>query len=379
MSQRAVPGALGRWLPERQIILRQNDQIRAFRVSSAAQLMAVGAVAMAAIWTLAATGAYLNVRTTATPTIVARQSDEAPAPATPAAPAEAALRDDDVATNRTAEASAAQSKASELDRALSATRQQLQEAEAARLSAIAARDGMAARLSDSEERMRTIDGEHAAALKRLTQETRKSITEVERIINATGIDPARLVPQSTPDGHRGGPFVPWRGAHDAGRQPPHAAAPVNPDIERLDALAQILREMPLAAPVEDFAITSPFGRRIDPFNGAQALHEGIDLQAPLRTPVAATAPGRVVFAGRRGAYGLMVEIEHGHDIRTRYAHLDRIAVALGQRVTLHQKIGLLGATGRASGPHVHYEILVDGQPHDPLNFLKAASHVRKIQ
>ncbi len=73
----------------------------------------------------------------------------------------------------------------------------------------------------------------------------------------------------------------------------------------------------------------------------------------------------------------MVEIEHGFNLRTRYAHLDRISVAEGDKITLQQQIGLLGETGRASGPHLHYEVLVDGRPNDPLNFLKAASDVRK--
>ena len=127
----------------------------------------------------------------------------------------------------------------------------------------------------------------------------------------------------------------------------------------------------------DFSISSPFGYRKDPFNGQAALHEGIDLQAPRHTPVMATAPGRVVFAGKHSSYGLLVEIDHGNDIHTRYAHLDRIAVAVGDKVAFRQVIGLLGSTGRASGPHLHYEVLVDGRPHDPLNFLKAASNVRK--
>ncbi len=162
-----------------------------------------------------------------------------------------------------------------------------------------------------------------------------------------------------------------------GDQPQAAPAATTPDIVRLDELLRLLRSMPLSAPVHDFAITSAFGYRTDPFNGEAAIHEGIDLQAPFRTPVRAAAAGRVVFAGRHQSYGNMVEIEHGFSIRTRYAHLDRISVAEGDKVTLQQQIGLLGESGRASGPHLHYEVLVDGHPNDPLNFLKAASDVRK--
>ena len=137
------------------------------------------------------------------------------------------------------------------------------------------------------------------------------------------------------------------------------------------------RSMPRLSLVQTLGISSLFGQCIDLSTGEYARHEGIDLQAPCRSPVRATAPGRVIFAGRHQSYGNMVEIEHGFNLRTRYAHLDRISVAEGDKITLQQQIGLLGETGRASGPHLHYEVLVDGHPNDPLNFLKAASDVRK--
>ncbi len=276
------------------------------------------------------------------------------------------------------DAATAQSRAKELERTLAATRQMLDQAQTARQAALRDRDALAARLSDTEKRMHAVSTEQEQALSRLTQETRRSIGEVERIINAVGVDPARLVPQNGLEGHRGGPFVPWD-AHLHTQKPPQSPLTdkYGSDIARLEQLVQLLRTMPLAAPIHDFAISSPFGYRKDPFNGEAALHEGIDLQAPRGTPVTATAPGRVTFAGRHSSYGLMVEIEHGNDIHTRYAHLDRIAVKAGEKVEFRQVIGLLGSTGRASGPHVHYEVLVDGRPHDPLNFLKAASNVRK--
>jgi murein DD-endopeptidase MepM/ murein hydrolase activator NlpD len=260
--------------------------------------------------------------------------------------------------------------------ALVTAQRQLKEMQVQRQSAAEERDEMAARLVDAEGRMRAATAEHAEALRRLTQKTRQSISALERIFDEISIDPARLAPRRSTTG-RDRPSVKWADRAGARAAPPSFASDaVAPDLARLDALTQLLRTMPLAAPLKDFAVTSPFGDRTDPFSGERVMHEGIDLQAPLHTPVTATAPGRVVFAGRQGAYGLMVDIEHGHGIRTRYAHLDKITVALGQKVELHQKIGLLGATGRASGPHVHYEIRVDGDPHDPLNFLKAASHAR---
>ena len=135
--------------------------------------------------------------------------------------------------------------------------------------------------------------------------------------------------------------------------------------------------LPLTAPLESYRVTSGFGDRTDPFNGEPALHEGIDLIGPLRSPVLSTAPGRVVFAGRKGSYGRMVEIDHGLGIRTRYAHLQSIAVKVGDRVEFRQKLGVMGSSGRSSGAHVHYEVLVNGKPKNPMNFLKAGKNVLK--
>jgi len=93
--------------------------------------------------------------------------------------------------------------------------------------------------------------------------------------------------------------------------------------------------------------------------------------------VLATAPGRVVFAGWSGGYGRMVEIDHGLGIHTRYAHLMQIDVEVGDTVDYRQDIGLLGSSGRSTGPHCHYEVRVDGRPYDPMNFLKAGKYMFK--
>lgn len=380
-----VTELFARWFPERQIIVREKESVRAIRLAPKLQLLAACAVAIGGIWTVSATGAYVQGLFRA----IHRQGGVASLPELPGVSAAPALGNASHADASTAEQSgkperqvfAAQERADELEGALTAARQMLDQAQAARLAALAERDSLAARLTDSETRMRVATTEHEAALNRLNQETRRSIAEVERIISAAGLDPARLAPQSVSDGrgqNRGGPFVPWN-KRLSDLQKPQSRFPdrFDSDIARLDELKRLLRATPLAAPLNNFTVTSPFGRRTDPFNGEAAFHEGIDLQAPLHTPVTATAPGRVVFAGRSQSYGLMVEIEHSSDIHTRYAHLDRISVAAGQPIAFRQVVGLLGQTGRASGPHLHYEVLVDGQPHDPLNFLKAASNVRK--
>jgi murein DD-endopeptidase MepM/ murein hydrolase activator NlpD len=115
--------------------------------------------------------------------------------------------------------------------------------------------------------------------------------------------------------------------------------------------------------------------RPDPFTGRYAFHPGIDFAGPWGSTVRATAPGTVVFAGNRGGYGNMVEIDHGFGIHTRYGHLSRISVRPGAKVEMGAAIGRVGSTGRSTGPHVHYEVWYDNVVKNPNNFIEAGRHV----
>jgi murein DD-endopeptidase MepM/ murein hydrolase activator NlpD len=138
-----------------------------------------------------------------------------------------------------------------------------------------------------------------------------------------------------------------------------------------EQVAKLMKTLPLTAPLDKYVFESPFGVRHDPFNGRAAMHTGVDLSGPYKTPVMSTAPGTVVFAGYSTGYGKLVEIDHGNGIHTKYGHLNRILVNVGQKVAKHNPIGLLGSTGRSTGPHVHYEVVVNGTPQDPEKFLEA--------
>ena len=122
---------------------------------------------------------------------------------------------------------------------------------------------------------------------------------------------------------------------------------------------------PLARPV----ITSTFGYRIHPIYGDRRLHAGIDMRGTNGTPIYASAPGEVVFAGTRGGYGNTVIIDHGGGIATLYAHQSKLAVAEGAEVARGQVIGAVGSTGFSTGPHLHFEVRVRGVPVDPLGYL----------
>ncbi|HET6439565.1 MAG TPA: M23 family metallopeptidase [Anaeromyxobacter sp.] len=144
-------------------------------------------------------------------------------------------------------------------------------------------------------------------------------------------------------------------------------------IEATRALGLAERERPIPPPlrwpVEEAGITSPFGVRTDPFDGTRRMHRGLDLSAERGEVVEAAAPGWVVRAGPAGGHGLMVEVRHAGDLTTRYSHLSSVLCSPGEAVEEGQPIGLVGSTGRSTGPHLHFEVWNAGQATDPLPWL----------
>jgi murein DD-endopeptidase MepM/ murein hydrolase activator NlpD len=116
-------------------------------------------------------------------------------------------------------------------------------------------------------------------------------------------------------------------------------------------------------------ISSGFGYRMSPFTNRREFHKGLDIATRIGTPIVATADGLVIFAGREGNFGKMITINHGYNLRTRYAHLHKLAVSKGQFVKRGQVIGEVGNTGRCTGPHLHYEVHLNGVPVNPLRYI----------
>ncbi len=127
---------------------------------------------------------------------------------------------------------------------------------------------------------------------------------------------------------------------------------------------------PEGRPVRVGWISSPFGERIDPFTGDEEFHEGIDFAAPMGTPIHAVAAGVVTWAGPRGGYGNMVQIDHGDGYATRYGHAEKVLVHVGETVKRGDVIALVGSTGYSTGPHVHFEVLKDGIEINPAAFVR---------
>jgi murein DD-endopeptidase MepM/ murein hydrolase activator NlpD len=151
----------------------------------------------------------------------------------------------------------------------------------------------------------------------------------------------------------------------------HAAA----DLSEARALTDAAGALPFARPTDGGSQSSNFGVRIDPFTGRPAFHSGMDFAGAMMTPVHATAPGVVSFTGVRNGYGNTIEIDHGRGFKTRYAHLAKIAVRVGERVTVGSRLGGIGSTGRSTGPHLHYEVWVNGRAQNPDRFVRAGAYV----
>ena len=152
-------------------------------------------------------------------------------------------------------------------------------------------------------------------------------------------------------------------------------------FEDYSELAAALHAMPLAEPVQGEGewLSSSFGTRQDPITKQLAFHSGMDFSGPRGSDVRVTAPGKVIFAGRNGAYGNSVEIDHGYGLKTRYGHLDEIFATVGSQLDEGDVVGTLGMTGRTTGPHLHYEVWFKDTIRNPWKFLRAGRYVLEEQ
>lgn len=232
----------------------------------------------------------------------------------------------------------------------------------------AAASAVAARVADLRREVEAIEAEQVEQLAALAEATEMRGLRIARVLQESGLtadEPAEAM---------GGPFVPVA-----------FVDPFTNEFERLSgALAELGRlediasALPLASPVEHVRPSSRFGVRLDPFLKRPALHAGIDYPAPTGTTVAASASGTVRHAGRRGGYGLMVEIDHGGGYVTRYAHLSAIGVVRGQSLAAGETIGQVGSTGRSTGPHLHYEVHRNGKATDPTRYVEAGARLAAL-
>lgn len=244
----------------------------------------------------------------------------------------------------------------------------------------AARVDLTRKMADLQNRFAALQTSQQTVAQDLAQRTKNGADRVEKTVAMTGLDVDELIARAgdaLPG--QGGPFVDLAAVRDltAAETALLAVSSLDNEVGRWERLQYIMQVLPLSPPMDHFLLSSGFGKRRDPFNGRMAMHEGLDFLSEDSADVMAPAPGKVVFAGLNGDYGRMVEIDHGLGIYTRYAHLKEIAVSKGDLVDYRAIIGKLGNSGRSTGPHVHYEVRVDGKAVDPMKFLEAGRYVFK--
>ncbi len=323
-------GRFGRWLnrafPDRQILLRTETSFRSISLS--------GRIQMTAVFLLAGLGTWAAIATT-----------------------NYAL----------------------LDKILEARDQDVASAEEAYRNLLGQFVRHRSRLqvvNQEVQRLSEVDRSDLLAVRRMSDRTAELVAASRKLIERTGLDTEQLMTAagvSRPG--QGGPYIEVAGTA-------HPRDQLNSDIERLEdqlrhwALLQgVVKRLPLNPPLDAYAISSGFGNRRDPINRRRAVHHGLDMIAPLKSPVFATSAGVVIFSGVNGNYGRFIEIEHGAGLRTRFGHLHKRLVKKGEVVASGQKIGLLGNSGRSTGAHLHYEVRFKGKPRNPMKFIQAGRYV----
>jgi murein DD-endopeptidase MepM/ murein hydrolase activator NlpD len=220
--------------------------------------------------------------------------------------------------------------------------------------------------------LKDIEHEQKTRIDSLTAGASEATDAIMSILARTGVKVAadKAVETATATGDSdaiGGPFV----EPETTEAFDNSLIGLDTALGRLESVRSQARKLPFNNPSPASEITSSFGNRLDPFLGRLALHAGIDFRAPTGTRILATAPGTVITAGKTGGYGNMVEIDHGNGITTRYAHLSSVLVNVGDRITTGEAIARSGSTGRSTGPHLHYEVRLNGEAVDPMRFLTA--------
>lgn len=240
------------------------------------------------------------------------------------------------------------------------------------------------RIAYLEDHIAQLKEENTQIVTAVQQRTKGKIKELEEVINLAGLKARTLERRAQRElaaleteeeesqegfANQGGPYVPDN-LTEFGEE-------LFADIDQMMLLNKIVTRLPLEKPMENARGTSGFGHRIDPFTKRWAMHFGLDFAGEHRAEIQAPSAGTVIHAGRKGAYGNCVEIDHGMGVTTRYGHLSKILVTEGQTVTSGQKIGQQGSTGRSTGQHLHYEVRFNGKALNPKNFLKAGQYVKK--
>jgi len=353
------------FFPERHLYVRSGGEMRAYVLTPRKQMIAAGAVGGAALWMGVCTAAMLvELIAPSRPPQAAAEVATAQASVNPAALAALVERRHAALAmlliDLRGAPGAAQTLAPPIARALQT----------------------AANAPNPQEALKAVAASQEQVLDAADAFARARGERLRRALNLAGMSPAKVpIALTSSTGALGGPLIAADdpkalasvlGVDSGFAERIRSAAASVSTAQTLDARA---RRLPLARPTHTTSESSGFGLRRDPFTRHSAFHPGLDFPGPRMTPVYATAPGVVSFAGPRSGYGRMIEVDHGQGVKTRYAHLARIGVRAGQRVAAGSALGGMGSTGRSTGTHLHYEVWVGGRVQDPERFVRAGAYV----
>ena len=243
--------------------------------------------------------------------------------------------------------------------------------------AVSEREGLTQKVGTLENQIREMESNQLLLYHRFSEVAETKISDIEASLSVTGLDIDLLAKRQKNRAAQGGPFIPLDKAARESGPLQESLNQLNANVDRLQDLQGLIVRLPLDAPVRNFELNSGFGVRKDPFTGAVSQHLGLDLGAEYKSSIISPGEGKVVHAGWDGSYGRLVEIDHGMGLLTRYGHMARINVNEGDKVARGTILGQVGCSGRCSGPHVHYEVISNGQHVNPIKFLKAGSDVFK--
>ncbi|MBB3994672.1 murein DD-endopeptidase MepM/ murein hydrolase activator NlpD [Sulfitobacter undariae] len=229
------------------------------------------------------------------------------------------------------------------------------------------------------QKIATMQEQNDTIFRQLEEAMTVSVAPLDRMFREAGMPTEKML-STVRRGYsgQGGPLTPLSFT-TRGEKPSADTLRANRLISQMDQLnlyRLAAAKAPFANPVKDsFRFTSQFGFRRDPKTGGRRMHSGVDFAAGTGTPLYATADGVVTHAGWSSGYGRLVKIQHEFGIETRYAHQSKLRVKVGQRVSRGDRIGDMGATGRVTGVHLHYEVRVGGKAVNPMIYIKAANDV----
>ena len=218
-----------------------------------------------------------------------------------------------------------------------------------------------------------VEARQLSLIEALTRMADRRSATAQAKLASLGLNPQAALASLNDKTAQGGPLLVLATSADGSIDPRFQRFGLS--LARMDALERSVSRLPQVLPASLEYISSGFGFRIDPFTGAGAFHPGLDFRGPVGAPIFSAARGTISFVGQRSGYGNCIEIDHGNGLVTRYAHMSGFRTALGKAVQPGEVIGLIGSTGRSTGPHLHFEVRINDRPVNPRPFLEAVPHV----